>query len=125
MGDSRPAIAICTALEHARWGRWDRWAALLAYDYITAIQRAGGLALMVPPDPHLEHRPDEVLDLVDALVLAGGRDIDPGQYDEERHPETDAPVPVRDRAEIALTRAAIARDMPVLGICRGMQVVNV
>ncbi len=125
MDDARPAIAICTALEQARWGRWDRWAALLAYDYITAIQRAGGLALMVPPDPQLEDGPDEVLDLVDALVLAGGRDIDPAEYGEERQPTTDDAVPVRDRAEIALTRAAVARDMPVLGICRGMQVVNV
>lgn len=125
MDGSRPTIAICAALEQARWGRWDRQAVLLPHDYIAAIQRAGGMALMVPPDARLEEDPAELLDLVDALVLAGGRDIDPGAYGEEPHPETDVTVPERDRAEVALTRAAVARDMPVLGICRGMQVLNI
>jgi putative glutamine amidotransferase len=125
MDDSRPAIAVCAALEHARWGRWDRRAVLLPHDYIVAIQRAGGLVLMVPPDAQLEQNPGEVLDLVDALVLAGGRDIEPAAYGEAAHPETDTAVPERDRVEIALARAAVSRDMPVLGICRGMQVLNV
>jgi putative glutamine amidotransferase len=125
MAEARPTIAICAALERARWGRWDRRAVLLPHDYIVAIQRAGGLALMVPPDPRLERNPGEILDLVDALVLAGGRDIDPADYGEKRHPQTDESVPERDRAEIALVSAAIARDMPVLGICRGMQLLNV
>ncbi len=125
MAEARPTIAICAALERARWGRWDRRAVLLPHDYIAAIQRAGGLALMVPPDARLEQNPEEVLDIVDALVLAGGRDIDPAGYNEKPHPETDEPVPERDRAEIALVTAAVARDMPVLGICRGMQVLNV
>jgi putative glutamine amidotransferase len=125
MGEPRPTIAICAALESARWGVWDRRAVLLPHDYITAIQRAGGLAMMVPPDACLQDNPDELLDLADALVLAGGRDIDPYEYGEERHPLTDRSVPERDHAEVALARAAVARDMPVLGICRGMQLLNV
>jgi putative glutamine amidotransferase len=125
MDQRRPTIGICAALEHARWGVWDRRAVLLPHEYIVAIQRGGGLAVMVPPDARLEQNPGEVLDLVDGLVLAGGSDIDPGTYGDEPHPATNGTVPERDRAEVALARAAVARDMPVLGICRGMQLLNV
>lgn len=125
LGHPRPTILVCAALEPARWGAWERPAVLLAHEYIAAVQKAGGLALMVPPDPQLEQSPHEVLDLGDGLMLAGGRDIDPAAYGHEPHPETSAPVPERDHAEVAFVRAAAARDMPVLGICRGMQVLNV
>jgi len=121
----RPVIGICTSLARAQWSVWDREAALLPRDYITAIQRAGGLAMMIPPDPQLEDDPDQALDLIDALILAGGSDIDPSNYGEERHPETRGTVPERDHAELALARRAVERDMPVLGICRGMQLLNV
>jgi putative glutamine amidotransferase len=121
----RPTIGICTALEEARWGAWDRAAALLAFEYITAIQRAGGLALMIPPDESLVEDPDQALDLIDGLILAGGADIDPSSYGAEVHPKTKGSVPERDRSEIALARRAIERDIPVLGICRGMQLINV
>jgi putative glutamine amidotransferase len=121
----RPTVAICAALVQARWGAWDRPAYLLAREYVTAVQRAGALALMVPPDGSVERDPDEVLDLVDGLMLAGGSDIDPSAYGHEPHPETKLTVPERDRAELALVRAAAARNMPVLGICRGMQLLNV
>lgn len=112
-------------MSQARWGGWDQRAALLGLDYISAIQRAGGQALMIPPDPQLEQRPDEVLDLIDGLILAGGSDIDPAAYGAEPHPQTDGSVPERDRLELALTRRAVERDMPLLGICRGMQLLNV
>ncbi len=125
MTDPRPVIGICTALEQARWSLWDRRAALLAYDYITAIQRAGGLALMIPPDPQLTEDPDDALDRLDGLILAGGADIDPANYGAEPGPLTRNTVPERDRSEIALAGRAIDRDMPVLGICRGMQLINV
>jgi len=125
MSDSRPAIGICTALERARWGAWDRRAALLPYEYIQEIHRAGGLAMMIPPDPLLIEDPDEVLDRLDGFVLAGGCDVDPSMYGAEPHPSTIGAVPERDQVELALVRRAVERDMPVLGICRGMQVLNV
>jgi putative glutamine amidotransferase len=125
MDDRRPVIGICAALERAQWGAWDRVAVLLGHEYIAAIQDAGGLALMVPPDPGLERAPDEVLDLIDGLILAGGADIDPSMYSADPHPKTNGTVPERDRTELAIVRRAAEREIPILGICRGMQLLNV
>jgi putative glutamine amidotransferase len=125
VNDARPAIGICTGLEVAQWGVWHQRAALLPWGYVTAVQHAGALAVMIPPDPVLCEQPDEMLDRIDGLVLAGGADIDPSAYGAEPHPETRGTVPERDRPEIALARRSIERDMPVLGICRGMQLINV
>jgi putative glutamine amidotransferase len=121
----RPVIGMCTALERARWSAWDQSAALLPHNYVQAVQRAGALALMIPPDPELTGDPNQVLDLIDGLMLTGGADIDPSCYGQEAHSETRDTVPERDVFEIALARAAIERDLPVLGICRGMQLINV
>jgi putative glutamine amidotransferase len=121
----RPRIGICTAIERAQWTVWDQEAFLLARSYIDAIQAAGGVALMVPPDPALIDDPDEVLDVLDGLILAGGADIDPGSYGEEAHAETRGTRPERDAVEVALARRALERDLPLLGICRGMQLMNV
>jgi putative glutamine amidotransferase len=112
-------------MERARWSVWDQQAYLLPRSYIVAVQRAGGLALMLPPDEALEREPDEVLDLIDGLILAGGADIDPASYGTAPHPETRGTVPERDSFEIALARRALQRDMPLLGVCRGMQLMNV
>ena len=126
MREPRPVIGICTALARANWGAWQqREAALLAFSYIEAIQRAGGMAVMIPPDQVFEHDPDGMLDLLDGLILAGGNDIDPANYGADPHPETHQLAPERDRAELALATRAVARDIPVLGICRGMQLINV
>ncbi|MFL5822965.1 MAG: gamma-glutamyl-gamma-aminobutyrate hydrolase family protein [Solirubrobacteraceae bacterium] len=122
---TRPVIGIGTSLVRAQWSVWDREAALLPFGYMLAIQRAGGLALMIPPDPQLEEDPEQALDLIDGLILAGGNDIDPACYGATRHPETKTIVPARDHMELALARRAVERDLPVLGICRGMQVLNV
>src|SRR4051794_11687762 len=122
---SRPVIGLCAAVERARWSVWDTGAVLLPRSYASAVQRAGGMALLLPPDPVLLEDPDEVLDLLDALVVAGGSDIDPAVYGAEPHPKTVGVVPERDRFEIALSRRALQRDMPYLGICRGMQLLNV
>ena len=116
---------MCTAWERARWGLWDDAAALLPRNYIDAAHRAGGVVILLPPDPALADRPDDALDLIDGLLLAGGADIDPGVYGAEPHDETVDTVPERDRFEIALVRGALARDLPVLGICRGMQLMNI
>lgn len=121
----RPVIGICAALERARWSVWDQQAALLPANYIAAVHAAGGLAVVLPPDPQVTRDPAELLRLLDGLMLAGGADIDPASYGEPRHPETVDTVPRRDAFEIALVRSAIAREMPVLGICRGMQLINV
>jgi putative glutamine amidotransferase len=126
MPEPRPLIAICGGLTEASWDVWSQEAVLLPLNYLTAIQRAGGLPLMIPPDPELIDDPDQVLARVDALVLAGGVDIDPAIYGAERHPETEQITPrERDETEIALVRRALELDLPVLGICRGMQVLNV
>jgi putative glutamine amidotransferase len=122
---TRPVIGMCAALERARWSVWDLRAALLPYNYVEAVQRAGGLGLLLPVDPHVTEDPEQVLELLDGLVLAGGADIDPGSYGQSAHAETVDTVPERDAFELALTRAAIERDLPVLGICRGMQLINI
>jgi putative glutamine amidotransferase len=122
---SRPRIGLCTALERARWTVWDQDAFLLSRSYADALQAAGAVAVMLPPDPWLAEHPEDALDALDALVLAGGADIDPASYGAERHPKTVNTRPERDRAEIALARGALERDLPVLGICRGMQLLNV
>lgn len=121
----RPVIGICAGLERARWSVWDQEAFLLPRSYVDSVQRAGGLALVVPPDEAVAVDPDEILDMVDGLVLAGGRDIDPGVYGAKRRRHTAKPVPERDRFEIALARRAVERDIPLLGICRGMQLLNI
>ena len=120
-----PLIGLCTALERAAWGVWDQQAVLLPRNYIDAVHRAGAVALMLPPDPRVTSEPDLVLDLVDGLLLAGGADVDPSAYGAEREPQTMHTVPERDDFELALARRAIERDIPFLGICRGMQVMNV
>jgi putative glutamine amidotransferase len=122
---ARPVIGMCAALERARWSVWDLRAALLPYNYVEAVQRAGGLGLLLPVDARVSEDPDEALDLLDGLLLAGGADIDPASYGQDAHAETVDTVPERDAFELALTRAAIERDLPVLGICRGMQLINI
>ena len=85
MATHRPRIGICTAIERARWTVWDAEAYLLDRLYVDAVQAAGGIALMLPPDPEAESAPDEVLDVLDGLILAGGSDIDATTYGEPAH----------------------------------------
>jgi putative glutamine amidotransferase len=123
--ESRPVIAIVTPVIEATFGVWNQPAALLPAGYVAAVQRAGGLALLTTPERALVDAPDELLDRIDGLVLSGGHDMDPAAYGAEADPATNNVDPLRDAFEIALTRRAVARDMPVLGICRGIQVLNV
>ena len=122
---ARPVIGICTVLEQARWSVWDQEAFLLPRSYIRAVQSAGGLVVMIPPDEAVNEDPDQLLDIVDGLILAGGADVDPGSYGAQSHPETRGTVPERDAFEIVLARRAMERDVPLLGVCRGMQLMNV
>ena len=121
----RPVIGIPSPLERAKWGAWEEPAHVLPRSYVDAIHRAGGAALVLPADPVWATEPDDVLDLLDGLLLAGGADIEPELYGAERHPETKGTVPERDTFEIALARRALERDLPFLGVCRGMQVMNI
>lgn len=120
-----PVIGICTSLEPVRFGAWNELAAFTPYSYVQAVQRAGGVALLLAPDPRLTAEPDELLDLLDGLMLAGGVDVDPASYGQPPHPATQDWVPERDAFELALAGRALTRDLPLLGICRGMQILNV
>jgi putative glutamine amidotransferase len=118
----RPVIGITAYAEDASWGVWNVPAALAPLAYVTKVEAAGGRPLLVPPS---EKAIDETLDALDGLIFTGGPDLDPALYGAEPHPETNSVRPERDRAEIALLTAALERDMPVLAICRGSQVLNV
>lgn len=112
-------------MEEAAWGAWRVVSHLTPCSYSQAVQRAGGLALLLPPDERMAETPDHLLDVLDGLMLAGGSDMDAGSYGASTHRETRGTRPERDRFEIALARRALERDMPLLAICRGMQVLNV
>jgi putative glutamine amidotransferase len=118
----RPLIGITTYLTPARWSHWDEEAALVPAAYVDAVELAGGRALLVPPS---DDGVDETLDAVDGLVFSGGADLDPELYDQEPHETTAGVQPERDRAELALLQAALERDMPVLAVCRGSQILNI
>jgi putative glutamine amidotransferase len=121
-----PRVGVCTAVEAASWGHWrDQRAAVVAFNYVEAIQRGGGMALLLPPDPASEADPASVLELLDALVLIGGRDVESVRYGATPHPLAESPGRERDRFELSLVRQAVVRDLPLLGICRGMQILNV
>jgi putative glutamine amidotransferase len=120
-GSRAPRIGITTYLEPTAWGVWHREAAALPKVYLDAVVAAGGVPLLLPPvgtDP-------SVLDVLDGLVIAGGCDVDPASYDALPHPETAGTRPARDRHEAVLIEAALARDLPLLAICRGLQMLNV
>jgi putative glutamine amidotransferase len=121
-GLSEPVIGICAARERARWSFWDQDAHLVADTYVASVQRSGAIAVLLPVDPRA---PLELLPRIDALLLIGGADIDPEMYGAPREAGTEATYPERDRFEIALLNGAIERGLPVLGICRGMQILNV
>jgi gamma-glutamyl-gamma-aminobutyrate hydrolase PuuD len=118
----RPIIGITSYVQDAKWGAWELPAALVPLSYVQSVERAGGRPLLVPP---IEDGVEETLGALDGLVLSGGADIDPDHYGASRHPETSFTQPERDRAELALLEAALERELPVLAVCRGMQLLNV
>jgi gamma-glutamyl-gamma-aminobutyrate hydrolase PuuD len=119
----RPIVGITAYYEAAaRWGPWELPAALVPWDYVAAVEAAGGRPLLVPPS---DEGVDETLAAVDGLLFSGGSDLDPSLYRQEPHRETAGVVERRDRAELALLTAALDRDLPVLAVCRGSQLLNV
>lgn len=120
--DGPPVIGLTTYESPARWGVWDQRAVLLPTDYVRAVALAGAVPVLLPPFPGVI---PGALPRLDALVLTGGLDIAPHRYGEEPHPRTDDEQPERDDAELALLEGAVRQGLPVLGICRGLQLVNV
>ena len=118
----RPLIGITTYVTPARWGVWDAETALVPAAYVSAVERAGGRPLLVPPS---HDGVEETLAALNGLLLPGGSDLEPRLYGQEPHPETYGVDADRDSAELALLTAALERDLPVLAICRGSQVLNV
>lgn len=117
----RPLIGISTYREPARWGTWDIPAVLLPAAYADAVAGAGGEPVLLPTGAT---SPD-VLARLDGLVLAGGADVEPARYGHSAGPQTTVVRPDRDAAELALLHAALDRDLPLLAVCRGMQLLNV
>ncbi|MGX6447182.1 gamma-glutamyl-gamma-aminobutyrate hydrolase family protein [Patulibacter sp. S7RM1-6] len=121
----RPVIGITCAHEPIAHGAaWNQPADFVPASYSAAVQRAGGRAVLLPVDPVDAEQPEDALRGLDGLLLTGGVDLAPETYGAERHPETAGDTPLRDACEIALARAAQDADLPLLGVCRGMQIVN-
>jgi putative glutamine amidotransferase len=122
---SRPVVGLTTYLEQVRTGIWDTPAGYLPADYFEGVIMAGGIAVLLPPQPVDPEIASRVLDGLHALVITGGYDLDPAAYGQQPHPTTDQPRYSRDDWEFALLEGALQRGLPMLGICRGAQVLNV
>ncbi len=119
-----PVIGIATYDDEAAWRNWRTRAALLPYTYVDAVRKSGGRPVLLPPGGTDEEASAAVAG-VDGLIVAGGPDVDPARYGAARHPQTQAPVPVRDAWDLAVTSSALRLGVPLLAICRGMQVLNI
>jgi putative glutamine amidotransferase len=122
---SRPIIGLTTYLEQAQTGAWDLPASFLPKVYFDAVTAAGGIAVLLPPQPVDDEIAARVLAGLDGLIVTGGKDVDPARYGQAPHPSTDEPRYDRDAWEDALLRTAIATELPFLAICRGLQLLNV
>ena len=118
----KPLIGITTDIQMSTFGAWTEESALVPTDYTRAVEAAGGRPLLIPPsdDGH-----EETLDVLDGIVFSGGSDVGPDTYGHDPHPETKGVLEARDKAELTLLHAALERDMPVLAVCRGSQILNV
>lgn len=116
----RPRIGVSTYLETASWGVWSRPVALVPQVYLDAVVDSGGVPLLLPP----LGTDESVVEMLDGLLLIGGADLEPGLYGAEPHSATGGTRPGRDAHEAALFRAALDRDVPVLGVCRGAQLMT-
>ncbi|WP_022893535.1 gamma-glutamyl-gamma-aminobutyrate hydrolase family protein [Agromyces subbeticus] len=120
-----PVIGVTTYLEQARTGVWDVPASFLPKVYIDAVTDAGGIAVLLPPQPGSEGIARTLLSALDGLIVSGGADVDPRRYGQSPHERTGVPRTDRDDWEDHLLTAAIALELPFLGICRGAQMLNV
>ncbi|MFC5666014.1 gamma-glutamyl-gamma-aminobutyrate hydrolase family protein [Kitasatospora misakiensis] len=118
----RPLIGISSYQDDVAWSVWNQRASLVPQTYVDAVVRAGGTPVLLPPQPG---GAGHLLDALDGLVLSGGPDVDPARYAADADPRTGPPHPARDDWESRLLHSALTRDLPVLGVCRGMQLLNV
>jgi len=125
VSERTPNVGVTCNVEVVKYGLWTEPAAMVPLTYVRAIARAGGRPLLIAPTPADLVDPSELLDLLDGVLITGGADIDPAAYGEQSHAETEPVTADRDAFELALVRAAVERDLPCLGVCRGMQVLNV
>lgn len=121
----RPLIGITSYLEQAQTGVWDVRASFLPKVYLDAVTDVGGIAIVLPPQPADPEIARSIVAALDGIILSGGADVDPARYGEAPHERTGAPRVDRDDFEAVLLDAAIAAELPFLGICRGAQVLNV
>lgn len=117
----KPVIGISCYVEPAKWGAWDIEAAVLPFAYVASVTAAGGRAVIIPPDSSGA----EIVENLDALIIAGGADVDAALYQQTPHETADKPRVVRDSSEIALYKKALELKKPFFGICRGMQIMAV
>lgn len=120
-----PIIGVSTYLEQAQTGVWDVPASFLPKVYLDAVTEGGGIAVLLPPQPVTAEIARAVVSRLDGLIVSGGADVDPSRYGQDAHPRTGAPRTDRDDWEDLLLTAAIDAELPFLGICRGMQMLNV
>jgi putative glutamine amidotransferase len=116
-----PLIGISSYSLQARWSTWDDVAVLLPHRYVEMVAHAGGLPVLLPPTQRIA----DVLPRLDGLILSGGSDVEPSRHGAAPHPAAGPFFPARDEAELELCRYALAAGLPVLGICRGLQLINV
>jgi putative glutamine amidotransferase len=119
--DGRPVIGISSYAEEASWGSWHTQCVLLPRRYADSVTRAGGIPVLLPSSPGVQH----AVRRLDGLILAGGGDIEASRFGAQAHPRNGGVRPERDTAELALAEAALEQGLPLLGICRGLQVLNV
>ncbi|NNN20452.1 MAG: C26 family cysteine hydrolase domain-containing family, partial [Acidimicrobiales bacterium] len=132
---SKPIIGLSTYLEVAKWSSWDTKAAIIQKKYLDTVELADARPILLPPldsdlakganDDEFSEAAREVIEVVDGIVLIGGGDVDSSIYGQEPNPQRYGVSPSRDAWEISLTKACIEMDKPLLGICRGMQIINV
>jgi putative glutamine amidotransferase len=121
----KPVVGITTYLQRAQTGVWDTRAAFLPETYFAAIEAAGGIPVLLPPQPLDGGVAEQVMGRLDGLIISGGLDVEPSRYGADAHPASDPPSRIRDDWDDALLTAAIAQEVPFLAICRGIQVLNV
>jgi putative glutamine amidotransferase len=119
-----PTIGITTYHTNADWRGWSEEGALLPWTYVTSIRANGGRPVLLPPGGDAAEA-EATVAVLDGVVIAGGGDLDPAIYGAAKHPKTEVNAPDRDVWELAVAEAAIRMSVPLLGICRGMQVLNV